>query len=215
MDPFFDFQRRINSIFRDFANTAGFPSISTIDPFMDVDMFSDILPVPSVPLLSNEGTNETGKSQGQFGQTGQQQQSQDLTTQSQGGQQLSKGGSRSNWHRFGVPRVNLDIVAEKDKYILQADVPGLKKEDINLSVKDGIVTISGEKKEEQEEKKEDKERGVQYIRRERTIGSFNRSIRLPPDAAAENIDAKYENGVLKVIIPRKTQQEDKGNVQIQ
>jgi HSP20 family protein len=92
------------------------------------------------------------------------------------------------------PRFN---ISETDKeYRLTADVPGVPKEDIKIEVKDGVLTISGEKK---EEKREENEKFHTY---ERIFGSFSRSVRLPEGVKPENITAKFTNGVLEITFPK-------------
>jgi len=100
-----------------------------------------------------------------------------------------------------TPVVN-EKVDEKG-YYLEIDLPGVKKEDIEISVNDSILTVAGERKLEKKEEKEN------YTRIESFFGRFERSFKLPADADAENIEAKYENGVLKLFIPRKTKPEGK------
>ena len=100
-----------------------------------------------------------------------------------------------------TPVVN-EKVDEKG-YYLEIDLPGVKKEDIEISVNDSILTVAGERKLEKKEEKGN------YTRIESFFGRFERSFKLPPDADAENIEAKYENGVLKLFIPRKTKPEGK------
>jgi HSP20 family protein len=78
--------------------------------------------------------------------------------------------------------------------IVRADLPGLKREDINVEIADGALTLSGERKEETEEKKEG------FYHSERTYGGFFRSIPLPENVTPENATAKFENGVLEVKI---------------
>ena len=94
-----------------------------------------------------------------------------------------------------TPAVN-EKVDEKG-YHLEIDLPGVKKENIEISVNDGILTISGERKLEKKEEKEN------YTRIESFFGRFERSFKLPPDADLDNIEAKYEDGVLKIFIPKK------------
>ncbi|KAJ3352125.1 hypothetical protein HDU83_008308 [Entophlyctis luteolus] len=89
-------------------------------------------------------------------------------------------------------------ISETDKaYILTADLPGMKKEDVNITIKNDTLTISGERKEESEEKTE-----VRHMV-ERRRGSFTRSMAIPPDADADSIKAAMENGVLRVEIAKK------------
>ena len=100
-----------------------------------------------------------------------------------------------------TPAVN-EKVDEKG-YYLEIDLPGVKKENIEISVNDGILTISGERKLEK------KEEGENYTRIESFFGRFERSFKLPADADAENIEAEYKDGVLKVFIPKKQKAEGK------
>ena len=100
-----------------------------------------------------------------------------------------------------TPAVN-EKVDEKG-YYLEVDLPGVKKEDIEISVNEGVLTISGERKLEKKEEKDN------YTRIESFFGRFERAFKLPADADLDNIDAKYENGVLKIFIPRKSKPEGK------
>jgi HSP20 family protein len=95
------------------------------------------------------------------------------------------------------PRV--DIVEEKDTYKITADMPGLDKKDIAVEIKNGVLSLSGEKKEEKTEK--DKNRFYHY---ERRFGSFRREFALPDHVDAEHVEAKYANGVLELTL-RKTE----------
>lgn len=97
-----------------------------------------------------------------------------------------------------VAAFGTDVTDEGDHYQLTADLPGFKKDDIDISVEDGIMTIRAERKEETEE--EDKK--GRYIRRERTYGSYKRSFDLA-DVDDESITAKYDDGVLTLTLPKK------------
>lgn len=110
--------------------------------------------------------------------------------------------------RRGVPALN---VKEDDKELaLELRVPGMKKEDIHLDYKDGILTISGERNEEKEEK--DKEK---YLRREFSSYSFHRSFELPEDRYdVAKAQAAYKDGILEVTLPKKVQK-DKVSRQIE
>lgn len=99
--------------------------------------------------------------------------------------------SAANW-----PRV--DIVEEKESYRLHADVPGLRKEEITITVENGLLTLSGEKKGEKRE-----ERKNNYAYYERTFGSFSRSFKLPEHVDAEHIEASLKDGVLELTINKK------------
>ena len=83
-----------------------------------------------------------------------------------------------------------------ESYTLEAELPGLKKEDIKISLKDGILTVSGERKEEKEKK--DKHSHIV----ERQYGSFCRLFTLPEKVSEDKIDASYKDGILKVLLPK-------------
>jgi HSP20 family protein len=101
----------------------------------------------------------------------------------------SRGGSLApDW----TPR--LDLHNSKDGIVVKADLPGMKKEDIKLSVSGGVLSISGERSHE-ESKEEDG-----WKRLERSYGSFQRSVALPDDADESKVKADYKDGVLKVTI---------------
>lgn len=89
----------------------------------------------------------------------------------------------------------IDISDEKDHYLVKADLPGLKKEDIKISVEDNILTIRGERRHEAEKKEKN------YYRLERSYGAFERRLTLG-DVKSEAISAKYLDGVLEVSIPK-------------
>jgi len=91
----------------------------------------------------------------------------------------------------------LDIAEMKDKYEIKAELPGMEEKDINLSLDDGLLTISGEKKAESEEK----DKG--YFLKECSYGSFSRSVRLPENIADDKIAAHFKHGVLFVDVPKK------------
>jgi HSP20 family protein len=97
---------------------------------------------------------------------------------------------------FKVPAV--DITEEKDKYLVKADLPGMKQEEVKVEIDNNVLVISGERKNEREEKDESKH----YHYYERSYGSFERRFVLPGDIDAEKIDAKYDNGVLEIEIPK-------------
>jgi HSP20 family protein len=92
---------------------------------------------------------------------------------------------------------NVDIVEGKDGFQIKADMPGLDKKDIKVEVENGVLSISGEKKEEKVEKEKD-----HYYHLERTFGSFCRSFKLPDNVSSENVDAKYTNGVLELMLKK-------------
>jgi len=89
-------------------------------------------------------------------------------------------------------------------YLIKTDLPGLTKEDINVNIEDGIMTISGEKKRETEKK--DKH----YSRYERSYGKFSRSFSLPNNVDSKKVEAKYHNGVLEVTLIKTEESKPRG-----
>ncbi|HYX78452.1 MAG TPA: Hsp20/alpha crystallin family protein [Solirubrobacterales bacterium] len=100
------------------------------------------------------------------------------------------GGGMRRW----VPA--MDLLETDDHLVLRADLPGLDREDVNLEIKDGVLTVSGERRAEHEE------RGKNFYRAERAFGSFSRSLTLPEHVDAEKISADFEKGVLEIRIPK-------------
>jgi len=90
----------------------------------------------------------------------------------------------------------IEVFEKEDKFVVKAELPGMKEEDIGVSVVGDTLTVKGERKTETEVKEED------YYCCERSYGSFFRSIALPSTVDAEKIEASYENGVLEVSLPK-------------
>jgi len=90
----------------------------------------------------------------------------------------------------------VDVVEEKDCYLVKAELPGISKEDVNVTLQDNYLTIKGEKKHEAETKE------ANYYRRERAYGMFSRTIELPTGVDAKKIDAHFKDGVLSVRLPK-------------
>jgi HSP20 family protein len=104
--------------------------------------------------------------------------------------------SGNTWGRtLKVPAVN--IVEQKDKYEVSLAAPGLKKDDFKIDVDGNMLTISSKKEEQKEEKDE------RCTRKEYSYSSFSRSFNLPEEINQEKIAAKYEDGVLKISLPRR------------
>lgn len=99
-------------------------------------------------------------------------------------------GDKGAW----VPAV--DIYEDEKAITLKAELPDMDEKDLDVRVEEGILKIKGEKKFENEEKKEN------FHRIERRYGSFERSFALPDTVDADNISAKYDKGVLKVVAPK-------------
>ena len=92
------------------------------------------------------------------------------------------------------PRV--DIFEDDKEFIVKAELPEMKREDVKVSVEDNVLTISGERKHEKEEKTK------KYHRLEREYGSFFRSFTLPPTASGEKVTADFKDGMLKIHLPK-------------
>ncbi len=90
----------------------------------------------------------------------------------------------------------LDLVEEKDNLVAKVELPGVKKEEIEISVHDGVLTISGERKSEEEVKE------GESVRSERYFGRFQRSFSLPKPVAVEKAKANYKDGILTVTLPK-------------
>jgi HSP20 family protein len=97
---------------------------------------------------------------------------------------------------FNANAMRVNIAEDEKNIVIEAELPGLKKDDVKISVEDNVLTIRGERKQENEEKKKN------YHRVERFYGSFSRSFTLGENVDKENIDAKYENGVLHLTLPK-------------
>ncbi|MCW8820700.1 MAG: Hsp20/alpha crystallin family protein [Sulfurovum sp.] len=91
----------------------------------------------------------------------------------------------------------MDLVDKGDNYVLKADIPGVEKDKIDITVKDGVLKI------EAETSKDKKEEGKGYLKQERFVSSYMRMITLPEDANAEKYESEYTDGVLKITIPKK------------
>lgn len=91
----------------------------------------------------------------------------------------------------------VDIFEEEDAIVLSAELPGMKAEDVHVHVENQVLTLSGERKLEREEQKEG------YHRVERSYGTFTRSFTLPKHVDAESIEAKLEDGVLRLRLPKR------------
>ena len=89
-----------------------------------------------------------------------------------------------------------DITEDEKEYLIKAELPEMKKEDVKVTVENGVLTISGERKFEKEEKKR------KYHRVERGYGTFLRSFTLPDDADASKVKAEFKNGLLTVRVPK-------------
>ena len=90
----------------------------------------------------------------------------------------------------------VDITEDNKEYIVKADLPELKKDDVKVAVENGVLSISGERKSEKEEK------GKKFHRIERSYGSFERTFTMPEDADTAKMKADFKDGVLRVHVPK-------------
>jgi HSP20 family protein len=93
----------------------------------------------------------------------------------------------------------MDLVETDEHFVLRADLPGLSEADVELSLEDDVLTVSGERKVEHEE------RGEGFYRVERAAGAFSRSLTLPDGVDGDAIAARFDKGVLEVRIPKPEQ----------
>lgn len=98
--------------------------------------------------------------------------------------------------RLGINVPTANITETAKEYKIELAAPGLERKDFDVQIENGMLTISAEKEEEK------KEKDGEYSRREYSFNSFSRSFTLPENIKEGNIDAKYENGVLKVCLPK-------------
>ena len=104
----------------------------------------------------------------------------------------------SRFHATSNVLMSTDVKEFKDHFELALELPGFKKEDVSLSLKDGYVTVEAKR----EEKKDEGEDGGNYIRRERYIGTVQRSFYVGEDVTQNDIKAKYDNGILEINVPK-------------
>ena len=109
--------------------------------------------------------------------------------------------TRSSRSIFAFPAIAelspaMELVENKDHYSLSVELPGMEEKDIDIKCADGVLTISGEKRQESEEKTDD------FLVTERSYGSFKRQLTLPADVNPDKINAKYAKGVLKLTLKK-------------
>lgn len=93
----------------------------------------------------------------------------------------------------------VDIQETDDAYRIQVELPGLSKEDVQITLENSVLRLSGERKFEKDAKKEN------YHRIERTYGTFSRSFALPTQVRSDKVEAKFEDGVLSIVVPKAEQ----------
>ena len=102
-----------------------------------------------------------------------------------------------------APSFKVDVSEDEEAIYIDSDMPGMKKEEVKISMDEDVLTISAERTHEEEQKKKD------YHRVERSYGSMSRSFSLGENVDLENVDAKYDNGVLHIVVPKKEPTEKK------
>lgn len=108
---------------------------------------------------------------------------------------VSRGDDRELARGAWSPSV--DIFENKDNLVIEAELPGMKAEDVNVSIENNVLTLHGERRFEK------KDEGDNFHRVERSYGSFTRSFTLPPTVSSENVNAEFENGVLKLTLAKR------------
>ena len=97
----------------------------------------------------------------------------------------------------GFPaETRMDVSETEKEYVIEAELPGVDQKDIKVTIENGILSLRGEKRQEREEKKDD------YHLSERSFGSFERAVRLPGTVDDAKVDARFENGVLRIVIAK-------------
>jgi HSP20 family protein len=114
------------------------------------------------------------------------------------------------WRGFGGARPNseewnilLDVIQKPNKILVRASVPGVKPEEIDLSIEDNTLTLKAERRMEKEAEEGD------YLIRERAAGSFYRALRLPDTVDTRKVESVYENGILTISLPKAEEKKKK------
>jgi HSP20 family protein len=107
-----------------------------------------------------------------------------------------RGGNRASGSAMQRWIPPMDLTEAEGEYVIRADLPGLSEEDVEIQVKDDVLTISGERKSEHHDSSEG------FYRVERAFGRFSRSLDLPAGVNAASVTAEFENGVLEVRVPK-------------
>jgi len=103
---------------------------------------------------------------------------------------------KKGWLEGGEWSPLVDVINKKDNIIVKAELPGIDKKDVKISLSENALTIRGDRKEEKETKKED------YYCCERTYGSYSRTIALPVEVDKTKAKASFKNGVLEIVLPK-------------
>ncbi len=125
------------------------------------------------------------------------------------GSLMRRPGSQQRAQQFTEWAPPIDVLAKDGDLVIRAELPGVKQEDVDITLHNNVLTISGERKVEQEE-----ERGGHHVR-ERRYGSFRRSLALPEGLDESKIHARYENGVLEVTVEGAAAVQEPKRIQIE
>lgn len=112
------------------------------------------------------------------------------------GRSLARSESGQNMLAVADWAPSVDISETDSEYLIKGEIPGVKKEDVKVTIQDGMLTIQGERKQEKEEK------GKKFHRIERSYGSFVRSFRVPDDADENSVKAEFKDGMLNVTLAK-------------
>jgi HSP20 family protein len=104
---------------------------------------------------------------------------------------------------FGLWNPAVDLYEKEDSFVIKAELAGVDKDNISIDLKDGVLTLSGERSNDSEAEEDD------YYRRERTYGKFRRAFSLPADVDADKIKADFKDGVLKITVPKPEERKPK------
>jgi HSP20 family protein len=121
----------------------------------------------------------------------------------QAGQVQSQSGQRQNMQRGMQPRggqlaqwmPQMEVLQRGDQLVVRADLPGLTPDDVQIEIEDGVLTVSGERRQSFEDRQDG------FYRTERSYGAFSRSIALPDGVNEEQVQARFEHGVLEITAP--------------
>lgn len=112
------------------------------------------------------------------------------------GQPVTRRGREEDGMTFSDWAPALDVEETDNEYLIKADLPAIRKEDLKINIEDGMLTLEGERKHEKEEK------GRKYHRVERSYGKFMRRLALPTDIDQQKVAAEFKDGVLHVRLPK-------------
>ena len=125
------------------------------------------------------------------------------------GSLMRRPGSQQRAHQLTEWAPAIDVVTKDSDLVIRAELPGVKQEDVDITLENNVLTVSGERKAEQEE-----ERGGYHVR-ERRYGSFSRSLALPEGLDESKIHARYDNGVLEVTVEGAAAVQEPKRIQIE